>query len=200
MAGTQEIKPIEVNGIKFPMHSEYFFDLKKTYKESPARAIDGSINSFPKKFFVPYFKIKYSLLKMEDYQQMMSLLQGDEQSVKFYDSFAREYRTAKFYCQQPTYNKLYGMKGDYYYIIDLELIFSGTLNNETAGTVAFNMNGITGTAPDTISGNVGDNFTMPTVSGVASWNTASDGSGVKYISGGTYAITIPSMTLYAMEA
>ena len=82
--------------------------------------------------------------------------------------------------------------------MDLELIFSGTLKEESSGTVVFNMNGITGTAPDSIVGNVGNEYTVPVVSGVARWNTSADGTGVTYVGGGQYAIMMPTMTLYAM--
>lgn len=195
---TREVKPLEVAGYTFPMHSDYFFDMKKTYKTSPTRSVNGSIDSFPDKFFVPYIKVKYAVITVEQYQQMMAVIQSNEQSVKFYDSFAKEYRTAKFYCQQPTYNQLYTMKANYHYVMDLELVFSGTLKEESSGTVVFNMNGITGTAPDSIVGNVGNEYTVPVVSGVARWNTSADGTGVTYVSGGQYAIMMPTITLYAM--
>lgn len=199
MSSTKEVKPLKVAGYEFPMHSDYFFDMKKTYKESPSRGLNGEIATFPDKFFVPYIKVTYAVITIEKYQQMMAMIQSDEQSVEFYDSLAKVYRTAKFYCQQPTYNKLYTMKANYHYVMDLELIFSGTLANETTGSVIFNMNGVeTDTPPSDIQGNVGDNYNTPIMSGVGSWNTSADGTGVKYVCGGSYAIMMPTMTLYAM--
>ena len=199
---TKHIEPIVVDGYTFPMHSDYFFDLKKTYKESPTRSIDGSINSFPVKFFVPYFKVSYAVLKVDEYQQMMSKLQTDEQTVRFYDSFAKEYRTAKFYAQQPTYNQLYGMKANYHYVMDLEIIFSGTLNGETKASLTYDLNGLSGTVPTALTDkNVGDEFVADIgsgITGIKKWNTSPDGTGINYTLGGNYALTIPNMTLYAI--
>ena len=198
---TKHIEPIVVDGYTFPMHSDYFFDLKKTYKESPNRTLDGTM-IFPRdKYFVPYFKVKYAVLKVDEYQQMMSKLQTNEQVVRFYDSFIKEYRTAKFYAQQPTYNQLYGMKADYHYVMDLEIIFSGTLNGETNATLTYDLNGLSGTAPAPIEASVGEEFTADlgsTVTGITKWNTSPDGKGINYTLGARYAHTVPNMTLYAI--
>lgn len=198
---TKHIEPIVVDGYTFPMHSDYFFDLKKVYNDNNSRSKGGSMATFSSKFFVPYFKVKYAVLKVDEYQQMMSKLQTDEQVVRFYDSFVKEYRTAKFYAQQPTYNQLYGMKADYHYVMDLEIIFSGTLRDETSATLTYNLNGLTGTAPEQVSGSVGTEFTVDigsTVTGIKKWNTSPDGKGINYTLGGRYALTIPNMTLYAI--
>ena len=201
---TKDIKPIKVDGYTFPMHSDYFFDLKKTYKESPTRGLDGKIARFPDKFFVPYFTVKYAVLNVDAYQQMMSKLQNDEQVVEYYDGFTKEYRTAKFYVQQPTYNRLYGMKQQYHYVLDLELIFSGTLNDVTSATVTYNLNGGTGVTPASVSGYTGDEFTVANGGDITKsgstfycWNTSPDGSGINYAQNSLNTITVPSMTLYA---
>lgn len=122
------VLPIKVNGVYWSMHSDYFFDLKKTYTKEPKRGLDGSIKTFPEKFFVPYFKIKYAVIFVSDYYKVMRDIMADEVEVQYYDSFDRVYRVAKFYAQQPTYSTLYTMKGKYQFVQDLEIIFAGTKN------------------------------------------------------------------------
>lgn len=199
---TKHIEPIVVDGYTFPMHSDYFFDLKKTYKESPVRSIDGTINSFGIKYFIPYFEVTYKAIKIEDYQQMMSKIQTDEQSVRFYDTFTKEYRTAKFYAQQPTIGSIFCRRLNYDYVVDLKIIFAGTMNGETEATLTYDLNGLSGTVPSALTNrNVGDEFVADIgsgITGIKKWNTSPDGTGINYTLGGNYALTIPNMTLYAI--
>ena len=130
---TDAVLPIKVKGSDntwhwWAMHSDYFFDLKKVYKKEPQRTNSGRITVFPDKFFVPYFKVKFGVITMETYKAQMAQVMEDELTVQYYDSFDRKYKTAKFYAQQPTYNQLYTMKGDYNFVTDLEIVFSGTMN------------------------------------------------------------------------
>lgn len=200
---TKHIEPIVVDGYTFPMHSEYFFDLKKIYNESPERTL-GGVMVFPSngKFFVPYFEVTYKAIKIEDYQQMMAKIQTDEQTVRFYDTFTKEYRVAKFYAQQPTYGSVFARRLNYDYVVDLKIIFSATMTGETSATLAYDLNGLSGTLPEGVSGNIGDEFTTDigsSVTGIKKWNTSPDGKGVNYTLGGNYALTVPNMTLYAIS-
>lgn len=82
----------------------------------------------------------------------------------------------------------------------------GTVDTGDAATVNFDINGGTGTTPDTVSGNFGQLVgTLPTSSGfsnsgnmLASWNTASDGSGASYAVGAPLYIPSGTTTLYAI--
>lgn len=198
---TKHIEPIVVDGYTFPMHSDYFFDLKKTYKESPVRALDGTISEFGIKYFIPYFEVTYKAIKIEDYQQMMSKIQTDEQVVRFYNTFLKEYRTAKFYAQQPTMGSIFARRLNYDYVVDLKIVFAGTMNGETKATLTYDLNGLSGTAPAPIEASVGEEFTADlgsTVTGITKWNTSPDGKGINYTLGARYAHTVPNMTLYAI--
>lgn len=130
MAQTKKVKSIVVDGYTFPMHSSYIFDLKKVYTTEVARTLDGSIPVFPTKIFVPYFTIKWAILKLDKYYEIMKRIAVDENTVEYYDSFAGEYKTAKFYAQQPTISDFIAVDGDYQYVKDLQLVFAGTLNDK----------------------------------------------------------------------
>lgn len=122
------VKPLVVDGVTLPMHSTYAFELKKTYVKEPPRNNSGQIKNFPDKFFVPYFKVTWSVITMENYKKIMELIEADENVVEYYDSTDNSYKTARFYAQQPKYNQQYSMKQEYNWIIGLEIIFAGTLN------------------------------------------------------------------------
>lgn len=132
MAQTKKVKSIVVDGYAFPMHSSYIFDLKKVYTEEPARSLNGSIPVFPSKIFVPYFTIKWAILKLDKYYEIMKRIAVDENVVEYYDSFAGEYKTARFYVQQPTISDFIAIDGDYEYVKDLQLVFAGTLNDSAS--------------------------------------------------------------------
>jgi hypothetical protein len=125
---TDNILPIKVDGVYFPMQSSYVFDLKKVYTSEPVRTLSGEIPVFPAKIFVPYFTINYRLLTLDNYYEMMKKLQSDENVVVYYDSFDKKYKTAKFYVQQPSLSDFIAIDGKYQYVKDLQLVFAGTLN------------------------------------------------------------------------
>lgn len=128
MAQEKIVKPIVVDGYTFPMHSAYIFDRKKVYSSDVKRTLNGAIPVFPAKIFVPYFTIKWSVLKIDKYREMMERIESDENVVEYYDSFDCEYKTAKFYAQQPTLSDFIAINGDYQYVRDLQIVFAGTLN------------------------------------------------------------------------
>ena len=127
-AVTDGILPIKVDEAYFPMHSGYVFDLKKVYESEPVRTNSGQISVFPSKVFIPYFTVRYALVSLDNYYEMMKRLQEDENVVVYYDSFDKKYKTAKFYAQQPTISSFIALEGQYKYVKDLEIVFAGTLN------------------------------------------------------------------------
>jgi uncharacterized repeat protein (TIGR02543 family) len=202
MATTKKVQPIVVDGYTFPMHSAYIFDLKKVYTTEVARTLDGSIPVFPSKIFVPYFTIKWAILKIEKYHEMMQRIEQDENVVQYYDSFAGEYKTAKFYAQQPTIADFIAIDGDYQYVKDLQLVFAGTLNDTSVVNIEYSANGGSN-APASISGNVGEEFKVDAGTALTrtgyefvGWNTASDGSGVAYVPSSIRSFAT-NLTLYA---
>ena len=83
------------------MHTDYLFEKQKVYTKEPKRGLTGAIDSFPEKFFVPYFTVTYAVLPMQEYSEMMRTLSVDEVTVEYYDTWENKYETAKFYAQKP---------------------------------------------------------------------------------------------------
>ena len=198
----EKVKAIIVDGYKFPMHSDYVFDLKKVYTEEPSRTLNGSIPVFPSKIFIPYFTISYDIVPIKTYYEMMQRLQRDENVVEYYDSFAGEYKTSKFYAQQPTVSQYIALKGEYTYVRDLKIVFSGTLNDVSEITIEYNANeGLN--APQPITGFMGEEFKVDNGSLLTrdnyqfiGWNTMANGTGQKYVPNSIMTFTT-NLTLYA---
>ena len=174
------VKALVVDGETLPMHSTYAFELKKVYVEDPERTNTGAIPVFPDKFFVPYFTVTWAVLKISDYHKIMKLIERDENVVEYYDQNSGDYKTAKFYAQQPTYNKLYSMEKQYNMVLNLQIVFAGTLNDLGEVTVEYNANGGLGSISSQ-SGTNGEEFVInsgATISKVnyvlESWNTQPD--------------------------
>lgn len=142
---TNLVKPLKVDDELLPMHSTYAFELKKVYVEDPERTNTGAIPVFPDKFFVPYFTVTWAVLSIDNYHKIMRLIERDENRVEYYDQNVGEYKTAKFYAQQPTYNKLYSMEKKYNMVLNLQIVFAGTLNDVEDITIEYNANGGLGT-------------------------------------------------------
>lgn len=126
---TKLLEPIVVDGLSLPIPSEYKFELKKTYVTEPTRNNSGAIAVFPEKFLVPYFTATWKVMKLDDYSAIMKLVEEDENTVRYYDTNNQEYKTAKFYIQQPSYNRIYTRKMMYDFVTDFQLVFVATLND-----------------------------------------------------------------------
>lgn len=196
------VKALVVDGVTLPMHSTYAFELQKVYVEDPSRTNSGTIPIFPDKFFVPYFTVSWAVISIENYKKIMKLIEKDENVVEYYDQTDNSYKTAKFYAQQPTYNKLYSMEKKYNMVLNLQIVFAGTLNDVGDITVEYNANGGIGTARSQTGIN-GEEFVVNTGTTISrlnhvlySWNTREDGFGDIYALGEVSAFS-HSMTLYA---
>ena len=199
---TKLLKTISMNGVALPMPSDYHFEWKKTYIEEPSRNNSGAIAVFPDKFFVPYFTVQWNVMKIDDYSKLMGMIESDEQTVEFYDSYAQEYKTAKFYVQQPTYNKLWVRRMKFDFVQDLQLVFAGTMNDVGPITISYDANEGTGSVPS-IRGENGDEFKVSFGKEISrsgyklrAWNTDKDGHGVEYDLG-DIRVMLESVTLYA---
>lgn len=195
----------EIGNYTLPMPSDYKFEWKKTYVTEPSRSNSGAITSFPDKFFVPYFTVTWNAMKQDDYSKIMEYIMVDELVVRFWNATSQEYEEAKFYVQQPTYNKLYTMKAAFQYVTNVQLIFAGTMNDVASVTINYYDNtsssGGNIISANTQTGLVGDEFEVSssaTRSGytLKSWNTAIDGSGLAYAPTAT-RIMLRDTTLYA---
>lgn len=199
---TKLVKSLVVDGTTLPMPSDYKFELQKVYVEEPSRNNSGAIAVFPDKFFVPYFTVTWNVIRFDDYSTLMTLIQTDENVVEYYDPTDQTYKTAKFYVQQPTYNKLYTMEQHYNFVTNLQLVFAGTMNDVGNLTIEYNVNGGSGTISSQ-QGLSGDEFVVNSGSTISktnyvldSWNTKIDGTGDKYELG-SVAVMTQNLILYA---
>lgn len=103
----------------------------------------------------------------------------------------------------PSGSVVYANNASYNFLADITLYAVWTINTYT---VTFNGNGHSSGSPSvaSVSGNYGSTVTLATDGTLAktgyhfgSWNTASDGSGTNYTSGGSYTIGASNITLYA---
>lgn len=196
------VKALVVDGVKLPMHSTYSFELQKVYVSDPTRNNSGRISIFPDKFFVPYFTISWAVISVSDYKTIMKLIEKDENIVEYYDTTDNSYKIAKFYAQQPTFNKLYSMEKQYNVVLNLQIVFAGTLNDVGDITIEYNANGGIGTVSSQIGIN-GEEFVVNTGTTLSktnyvldSWNTEMDGSGETYKLG-SVAVFTTNLVLYA---
>lgn len=209
-AETRKVYPLRfintvVGDYTLPMPSDYKFELQKAYVTEPQRNNSGAIAVFPDKFFVPYFTVTWSVMKFDDYSLLMRLIQVDELVTEYYDPNEQKYKRAKFYVQQPTYNRLYTMEMQYQFVTGLQLVFAATLNDTEELIVQYNANGGTGNTQEStiLSGHSGDEFIVDSGEGFTksnsefvSWNTKPDGSGDLYVAGANAVLTY-NLTLYA---
>lgn len=207
------VKPLIVNGVEFPMHSSYLFDRQKVYTEEPSRGLSGQIATFPEKFFVPYFTVVYNILPITEYSKMMKMLEADEVTVEYYDSFDNVYRVAKFYAQQPSSSSMQSrydkadMEMKYGFIQNTQIVFAGTLGLVDEYIIEFRANGeagdTTGTPPTRLTGFAGEEYEVPsngTLERVgyvfSGWNDQPDGTGETYPAGAIRVFTANKI-LYA---
>lgn len=213
----QEIRPLKVNGKDFPMHTDYLFEKQKVYTKEPKRGLTGAIDSFPEKFFVPYFTVTYAVLPMQEYSEMMRTLSVDEILVEYYDTWENKYETAKFYAQKPEMTKMQPMVfadyddygnyvGDvveYGFIQNTTIVFAGTLGEVSKKTINFMPNAVDalGSAPPRIEGYVGEEFEMPNAGTLSrqgySFVGWTDSNNNTYTPSGVYAFGAVPDTLFA---
>ena len=207
---TKSIEPIVCDGFIFPMHSKYVFELKKVYTEEPARQINGQINYFPPKFFVPYFTIGWDILSVDRFTNIMNYIARDELIVEYYDTFSGTYKKDKFYAQQPTYSGIICQKGEYEYIQGLEIVFAGTLGSRESLTVQFDANGgnlIGGLESPNITGINGEEWVVPNGENYytyenktfVGWATEKTSTTAQYFAGQVLTLKT-SLVLYAVWA
>lgn len=204
---TTKVYPIRfintvVGNYTLPMASDYKFELKKVYVQEPSRNNSGAIAVFPDKFFVPYFTVTWNVMKFSDYSELMRLIQVDELVTEYYDTNEQKYKRAKFYIQQPTYNKLYTMQMEYEFVTGLQLVFAGTMNDVDTITISYDANSGTGSV-SSVTGYSGDEVTIDSGSSLSrtnftfkNWNTKADGTGDVYQPNSTAVLTY-SVELYA---
>lgn len=223
-----QLDRIEIDGNTFQGYFEYSFLAEKSYVTQPTRADDGSIADINEyaTFLTPRLVIKYNMMGIEDYRNLMLLLQSkNEFTVTFYDIVLNKRVTHKMYFATPQmpiiYQQYLKVMGIQEYTIEL----IGTNNDNQTNTVTYNYNlpystmsardgyptqEFTTNVSDEIGKNaiISDGYNDYRLSSqeveemlggyyrFKNWNTKPDGSGFAYMDGETYYIR-HDVTLYA---
>lgn len=219
---------VEIDGNIIRGYMEYSFLSEKSYVEQPTRSQDGSIaniNTYVT-FLTPRLIIKYNMMNIEDYRNLMMLLQSkNEFTVTCYDPVLDKRVTHKMYAaptQMPVIYQQYLMALG---VQEFSLELIGTNNDVGDYTITYDYNfpsGIyfaygdsaTQQFPKNASGIVGEyatytygehtyNLNSEQTTTLLNnkyvfngWNTKADGSGFTYIDGDAYFMQT-SQTLYA---
>lgn len=219
---------VEIDGNIIRGYMEYSFMNEKSYFEQPTRSLNGSIENINTyaTFLTPRLIIKYNMMNIADYRNLMMLLQSkNEFTVTCYDPVLDKRVTHKMYAaptQMPVIYQQYLMALG---VQEFSIELIGTNNDVKESTIVYDYN-----IPDDVSfaygnytsqnfaqnamGIVGENATY-TYDGTTyklnstmtttllnnkytfnGWNTKADGSGFTYVDGDAYFINA-SQTLYA---
>lgn len=202
-----KVLPLKINGHELPMHSVYLFENVKTYTEEPSRSLDFSV-AFTPKAFIPLVTVTWAMMKIEDYEKLISRIAPDEITLKYSDTEEGTYKTGKFYAQRPTVERNIALEGDFMYVRNVKVVFASTMSEppETF-TITYNANGGTSTIPEpeqvvyawneftVASANESDISRVNYV--FQKWNTQPDGSGTDFAPDSNRVAT-SDITLYAI--
>lgn len=222
-----QLDRIEIDGNTFQGYFEFSYLAEKSYKTQPVRSDDGSIPDINQyaTFLTPRLVIKYNMMQIEDYRNLMRLLQSkNEFTVTFYDFVLDKRVTHKMYFATPSmpiiYQQYLMVMGIREYTIELigtnNDVGSYTITydynlpptsweNETSSkqSIAKNSSDIIGgsNASYTYEGNtypLSSAFTQELIGSYIfqGWNTKKDGTGFTYIDGDAYFV-YDNLTLYA---
>lgn len=107
---TTVLDQVEIDGNVIHGYMEYSFLEEKSYFEQPTRSLNGSIeniNSYAV-FLTPRLIIKYDMMNVEDYRNLMILLQSkNEFNVTCYDIVQNKRVTHKMYAAPAQMPKIY---------------------------------------------------------------------------------------------
>lgn len=115
----------------------------KTYVEEPERANDGSMPNIEDHdtFFVPRVKLNFKYLSIEDYQRLMRAVSPNQFPVEYWDKQTGDWVQHMMYCEPEEMAKLYNVKTWVFGVLDYEVSFIGTLNNNREFTISYDVNG-----------------------------------------------------------
>lgn len=225
---TTQLDRIEIDGNTFQGYFEFSFLSEKSYREQPVRSNDGSIPDINQyaTFLTPRLVIKYNMMEIEDYRNLMTLLESkNEFTVSCYDIVANKRVTHKMYAAPSAMPVIYQKYLNVLGIQECTIELIGTNNDVETSTLTYNFNFPntrlpTGTVTQSFPHNVSDivggaNTTISIDDGVfpinsaeveealggyykfKNWNTMQNGSGFAYADGDAYFIHRDT-TLYAI--
>lgn len=138
---TTQMDRIEIDGCEIYGYFEYSFMEEKSYKEQPVRSDDGTIESLENysTFLTPRLIIKYNMMHIEDYRNLMTLLKSKNAfRVTCYDVVADRRVTHEMYFANPQMPVIYQRYLAAMGIQDYTIELIGT--NRRLGEVTFRIN------------------------------------------------------------
>lgn len=219
---------VEIDGNIIRGYMEYSFLNERSYFEQPTRSSNGAIENINTyaTFLTPRLIIKYNMMNIEDYRNLMMLLQSkNEFNVTCYDPVLDKRVTHKMYAaptQMPVIYQQYLMALG---VQEFSVELIGTNNGVRTNSITYDFNfpsdinfpystSAIYNAPRNASIEMGANATYSVLGTdyklsssktlelmgysyvFQGWNTKADGSGFNYIDGDQYYINY-SQTLYA---
>jgi hypothetical protein len=219
---------VEIDGNIIRGYMEYSFLNERSYFEQPTRSSNGAIENINTyaTFLTPRLIIKYNMMNIEDYRNLMMLLQSkNEFNVTCYDPVLDKRVTHKMYAaptQMPVIYQQYLMALG---VQEFSIELIGTNNDVKNNIVTYDFNFPLDVAfpylqyayetfPKNASSEIGAGAIYNALEGdfrlsstktselleyqyvFSHWNTKADGSGFTYIDGEQYFIN-SSQTLYA---
>lgn len=165
---------VEIDGNIIRGYMEYSFLNEKTYFEQPTRSLNGSIENINTyaAFLTPRLVIKYNMMNIQDYRNLMTLLQSkNEFTVTCYDPVLDKRVTHKMYAaptQMPIIYQRYLMALG---VQEFSIELIGTNNGVRELTITYDYNipsdiiwsyetSNTQTFRENVSGNVGEDATI----------------------------------------
>ena len=223
-----QLDRIEINGNVFQGYFEYSFLSEKSYREQPVRSNDGSIPDINQyaTFLTPRLIIKYNMMEIEDYRNLMTLLQSkNEFTVSCYDIVQNKRVTHKMYAAPSSMPIIYQKYLNVLGIQECSIELIGTNNDVETSTLTYNYNfpntrlpstTFTQDFPHNVSDIIGGTNTTITIGESVypvnsaeveqalggyykfkCWSTKQDGTGFNYADGDAYFIH-KDTTLYAI--
>lgn len=141
--GATVLDQVEIDGNIIRGYMEYSFLNEKSYFEQPTRSLNGSIeniNSYAI-FLTPRLVIKYSMMNIEDYRNLLMLLQSkNEFTVTCYDPVLDKRVTHKMYAAPTSMPKIYQQYLMALGVQEFALELIGTNNDVGIFTVTYDYN------------------------------------------------------------
>lgn len=214
--GQSQIDRILIDGTPFTGYLEYSHLDELTYKEQPERALDGQIKNLNGyiTFLTPRIVIKYSMANIEEYRDLMQLIQSKREFiVEYYDIVHSSRTVANMYFAPQKLPKLFNQMANAMGVIDLEVELIGTNVPLSQVSVTYDSNSPVSSIQDRQEGSpqikkgqqliIGQGITIPNDEPITSegftfniWNSLKNGKGLSYSN--TQIITLEAnMILYA---
>lgn len=138
-----QLDQVEIDGLTLHGYFEFSFLNERSYFEQPVRSSNGSIENINEyaTFLTPRLVIKYNMMNIEDYRNLMTLLQSkNEFTVTCYDPVSNSRVTHKMYAAPSQMPIIYQQYLIAMGIQEFALELIGTNNDVKSYTVTYEYN------------------------------------------------------------